>query len=191
MRKPTLITFEGRTQTITAWARECGMNHQALRWRLQEGWSIERALTQASGKRKFVYKGRSHTISQWSRITGVSASAIRRRLWEGWSVQDALTTPVRPSSLSATNIMPANAKANQSASAVALCRQLRALSEALCVASCPSPLDPVRNDLRKRAEIIAADMPGVVKMFKHPLGTGGGSSALDCTKTDFSENRDS
>jgi hypothetical protein len=27
-------------------------------------------------------------------------------------------------------------------------------------------------------------------MFKHPLGTGGGSSALESVESDFSENRD-
>jgi hypothetical protein len=137
MPKSILITFKGRKQSISAWARECGMNHQALRWRLQNGWSIEKALT----------------------------------------------TPVDPRS---PHIVTHNANA------IALCRQLRALSEALCLASYPRPLDSVRNDLRKRAQAIGRDInPPVVEMFENPLDTGGGSVALDCTKTDFSENRGS
>lgn len=39
------ITYQGRTQTYTAWARELGMNNETLRNRLVKGWDIERALT--------------------------------------------------------------------------------------------------------------------------------------------------
>lgn len=38
------LTHEGRTQCITAWASEIGMSPQALRRRLNAGWSLERAL---------------------------------------------------------------------------------------------------------------------------------------------------
>lgn len=39
------IEFDGRTQTITEWARELGVGRTTLFYRLNNGWSIERALT--------------------------------------------------------------------------------------------------------------------------------------------------
>lgn len=40
------ITFNGKTQNLTAWARELGINHQTLAERFKKGkWSIEKCLT--------------------------------------------------------------------------------------------------------------------------------------------------
>ena len=38
------ITYNGKTQNLTQWAREYGMPRERLRRRLQLGWPIERAL---------------------------------------------------------------------------------------------------------------------------------------------------
>lgn len=39
-----LITYEGKTQTLTAWAKELGIRHQTLYNRIvMKGWEIERA----------------------------------------------------------------------------------------------------------------------------------------------------
>lgn len=38
-------TYQGRTQSVAAWAREVGIKRTTLLARLQHGWSIERALT--------------------------------------------------------------------------------------------------------------------------------------------------
>lgn len=38
------ITFEGKTQCLTEWARQYGLNRTTLRRRLDSGWSIENAL---------------------------------------------------------------------------------------------------------------------------------------------------
>lgn len=40
------ITFDGRTQTLSQWARETGIRKDTLRLRLKKGWSVERALTE-------------------------------------------------------------------------------------------------------------------------------------------------
>lgn len=40
------LTFEGRTQTMDAWAKETGISRDNLRCRIDKyGWSVERALT--------------------------------------------------------------------------------------------------------------------------------------------------
>jgi hypothetical protein len=40
-----LLTHDGRTQCVAAWAEEIGMHVKTLRHRLALGWSVERALT--------------------------------------------------------------------------------------------------------------------------------------------------
>ncbi|QDT09893.1 hypothetical protein [Planctomycetes bacterium K23_9] len=40
-----LIRFRGRTQTLTAWAREVDLSPAALRSRLESGWTVREALT--------------------------------------------------------------------------------------------------------------------------------------------------
>jgi hypothetical protein len=40
-----LITFRGRTQTTSRWARELGLSPSGLRDRLTQGWPLEEALT--------------------------------------------------------------------------------------------------------------------------------------------------
>lgn len=39
------ITFDGKTQTISQWAQEIGCSRQALRHRIENGWSAHDALT--------------------------------------------------------------------------------------------------------------------------------------------------
>jgi len=43
-RRPTMITFEGRTLTIAEWAKVVGLKESTLRNRLKKGWEIKRAL---------------------------------------------------------------------------------------------------------------------------------------------------
>ena len=40
------ITFQGKTQCITHWAKELGIKQATLHVRIREGWSIERAFTE-------------------------------------------------------------------------------------------------------------------------------------------------
>lgn len=44
-RANRLLTFAGKTQTQSEWAKETGMSQFALHQRLAHGWSVERALT--------------------------------------------------------------------------------------------------------------------------------------------------
>lgn len=44
-----LIEFGGRSMNITEWAREIGISPQALGFRLEKGWPLDKALTAARG----------------------------------------------------------------------------------------------------------------------------------------------
>lgn len=44
------ITHQGKTQGLQDWARELGMKYQTIQYRLDNGWSVKRALTTPSRK---------------------------------------------------------------------------------------------------------------------------------------------
>ena len=44
-RSCIMLSMNGKTQTLAAWARELGMDPMALKNRLRRGWSVEKALT--------------------------------------------------------------------------------------------------------------------------------------------------
>lgn len=44
-RSNRMVTWNGRTQTLAAWAEEVGIYGDLLSYRLNAGWSVERALT--------------------------------------------------------------------------------------------------------------------------------------------------
>lgn len=46
------IEFNGKTQTMTQWARELRINKNTLRGRLVTGWPVEKALTQPARKKR-------------------------------------------------------------------------------------------------------------------------------------------
>ena len=47
MRSNVLLSFGGRTQTISEWGRETGLGKSVVKNRLARGWSIEDTLTTA------------------------------------------------------------------------------------------------------------------------------------------------
>jgi hypothetical protein len=95
-RSNRYITFEGRTQTLTQWSEELGINSEALNSRLENGWTIEDAFTTSITKgREITYLDKTQTITQWSEELGISVSALYNRFSYGWTVERAFTTPVR------------------------------------------------------------------------------------------------
>jgi len=49
-RRTRLITFHGKTQTVAQWAQQVGLRKSCLLYRLNAGWSVERALMQPSSR---------------------------------------------------------------------------------------------------------------------------------------------
>lgn len=48
-RNNRMLTWKGKKQTMAQWAREVDINYFALRYRIDSGWSIERAFTMLIG----------------------------------------------------------------------------------------------------------------------------------------------
>lgn len=43
------ISYNGKTQTLSQWSDETGLHRETIQWRLNHGWSVERALTKKVG----------------------------------------------------------------------------------------------------------------------------------------------
>lgn len=93
--KPTLITHNGKTQSISAWAREYGITASALNGRIKSGWEIEKALTNPNVDNTAVYqyKGNMYTARQLADMHGnIGVSAMRMRL-KTHTVEEAISIP--------------------------------------------------------------------------------------------------
>lgn len=120
-RTARLITFNGRTQSLSEWAEELQVHPSLIVSRIDEfGWSVERALTEPTADRTenmrraqmlrwqghtkkpaptpfiektFPFDGADRTIAEISDLTGIDRSLLRKRICErGWSVDRATTT---------------------------------------------------------------------------------------------------
>lgn len=98
------LTFNGRTQPISAWAEETGIDRSVLYMRInQRGWSVEMALTTKTGKAcnwrgtlhtdatKYEAHGQCKSLSEWARDLGVPRARLAGRLKRGWSAERALS----------------------------------------------------------------------------------------------------
>lgn len=97
-----LISYNGKTQTITQWSKEIGINRNTLEGRLKSGWRIEDALTkdkcekgERCDNRFLTYNGKTQTMTQWARELGMNRKTLSYRIDKcGWSIEKAMTTPV-------------------------------------------------------------------------------------------------
>ena len=98
-RKARRINFDGLSLTCSEWAERTGIAYHTLKRRLQNGWSVERALTEPThtkcgpAPRLIELNGDKLTVAEWSRRLGIHEDALRNRLIRpGWTLERALTT---------------------------------------------------------------------------------------------------
>lgn len=105
----SLITHNGTTRTLHAWAAMTGIAASNLRDRISSGWTTERALTtpvgrpvaqpkpkRASTAKTLTHEGQTKTIAQWSKVTGISKIILHMRERSGWNAERIITTPYAP-----------------------------------------------------------------------------------------------
>ena len=95
-RHSFIISYRGKTQTLTEWAAELGIEYHVLYMLLKYlNWSAEEAFSTPAGKRHKLRGGISHngeclSAEEWGQRIGLSGRAIRYRLAAGKSVEEAL-----------------------------------------------------------------------------------------------------
>lgn len=96
-----LITVDGRTQCLSAWAVEKGVSPVLICQRiLRLGWADHDAVMTpprvAAPKRSgLVVNGEHRSFAAWSRLYGISEASIRHRIGAGWEAERAVKTPAR------------------------------------------------------------------------------------------------
>ena len=96
-RSNTILSVNGKAQTLAQWADETGFGTNAICNRLEDGWTVDRALTEPIYEGNVLtHSGKSQCVRQWAKQIGVNEAAIRWRLKHGWSVDRALSTPKNP-----------------------------------------------------------------------------------------------
>lgn len=85
---------DGVKRTIREMADMASVSETAMRMRLKNGWSVERALTELPVTRAPLdIDGESLTLEEWTRRSGVPRSVITSRLRQGWNARDAVFAP--------------------------------------------------------------------------------------------------
>lgn len=90
-----MITYNGKTQLASEWAREIGMNYKTFLQRL-DTLSIEEAFEKPIKPNFFVleYNGKKQTIKEWGKELGINPSTIQNRISKGMTIEEALTKPI-------------------------------------------------------------------------------------------------
>lgn len=95
VRSANLLKFNGKSQSVGAWAKELGMPVATLRARLRNGWTVEQALSKASagkGGNMIEFNGKSQTLSAWARELSVPRPTLAARLYRlNWTPEKAFT----------------------------------------------------------------------------------------------------
>lgn len=101
LRSNRQLTYQGRTQNVTHWAGELGIDRSIIQNRLAYGWSTEEALgrpVNAKPRRLYTAMGKTQSLRTWSEETGIHRDTLRKRIERhGWSVERAISNPVRKS----------------------------------------------------------------------------------------------
>lgn len=89
-----LVSYKGETMTQAEFARKYNLDYELFRHRLQDGWSIERAM-QPVKREEITYQGVTKTVTEWAEEKGMTYHQLKKRLMRGWSVERAITQPLR------------------------------------------------------------------------------------------------
>ncbi len=91
-----LITYKGKTQSLTKWAKELKikpttLNARIYKWRMP----LEEAFVPKNKAKKLVtYNGETHSVKEWAETLHIDRTTLGWRL-KRWDIKKALTTPLK------------------------------------------------------------------------------------------------
>lgn len=98
-RNNVFLTYNGKTQTVSQWARELNIGQKTIINRINKGFSDEEALTMTKGcgaKKGITYQGQTKTLRQWAEYINMPYKTLSKRIWDlHWDLEKALTTPIK------------------------------------------------------------------------------------------------
>jgi hypothetical protein len=91
MSRNRLLTIDGETMPVSAWAERSGVNRSTIFARIYKGWAPKAAVfTVGQRSRLFEVDGIFRTVAEWSEVSGVAPQTIRARIRSGRSGRDAV-----------------------------------------------------------------------------------------------------
>lgn len=90
-----LITINGETKCVTAWAEHVGIHESVIRNRIRRGWGEDKLIFPIGtvlNKKTYNLKGKEKTLTEISKEFKIPTSTFLGRLKRGWSIEKALTT---------------------------------------------------------------------------------------------------
>ena len=100
-RRSHMLTWKGKTMTLTEWAKRLGITPNALTDRIRRKLPMDQIMQVGNQGREEVileWDGRSQTATQWAQELGINRETLYARLYAGWSPERALSTPARKKS---------------------------------------------------------------------------------------------
>ena len=88
-----LITYNGKTQSLTKWAKELNIKTTTLNARIYK-WNmpLDEAFEPQNKTTKFItYKGETHSLTEWAKTLHIDRTTLGWRL-KHWNIERALTT---------------------------------------------------------------------------------------------------
>lgn len=81
-----LITHNGRTLSLRAWADEVGIDYRTFSLRYARGLRDAQLFQPLNNYNlTLTVDGKTHTLSEWSQITGIPKEVIKMRAVRGWT----------------------------------------------------------------------------------------------------------
>ena len=103
-RRTIKLTYNGKTLSRTQWDRELGFPKGRVRWRHENGWSIEEIVTipfqrgDESKITKLTHEGKTLSITEWAKITGIPRNRIAGRVKAKMPMKKIFSTKKLPNS---------------------------------------------------------------------------------------------
>ena len=98
----TLITYNGKTQTLTQWAKQLNIRPGTLRQRLYVyNYSVKQALFGEIKEQEnlLTYNSKTQNINDWAKELNIPPGTISGRLQMGWTIEETLSKPVKRAAL--------------------------------------------------------------------------------------------
>lgn len=86
------LTFDGKTQTVIAWAKELGYKRaESIHERLRDGEPLSKVLVPMRPRNHFLtYQGKTQTIAAWAREVGLNPKTLLARVKKGGDIAKIL-----------------------------------------------------------------------------------------------------
>lgn len=95
-RNNHLITYQGKTKTISEWCKYLNINRSIISSRLEYGFPLDVVFSKRRASKKLIeYKGEFYTLSELAKLKNMSRQALYNRIYNlKWPLEKSLETPL-------------------------------------------------------------------------------------------------